>query len=578
VYKAEQRLGSTVRKVAVKTLHADLSRDPSITARFHREVGTIAQLEHPNTVKVYDFGSTDDGTLYIAMEFLDGKPLNRVIEAEGTLEPRRVGNLLRQIAGSLDEAHRQGVVHRDLKPENVILIERAGEKDVVKLVDFGIAARIDSADRAKEQKLTQQGMVLGTPPYMSPEQFTGKALDLRSDVYSLGIMTYEMLTGKLPFQADTPWQWATHHMTSQPRPFDETPTGARLPEGLRRAVLKALSKEPSDRQSGAGQFHAEYMAGLSGTASVAPRVVSGGGKTEAMPETAVPFGVAATQAMPEASPLAARRAASPSPPGPVALPPGPAREAAAGGRGLIYGLGGAAALLGIAVTVAALSNRQSTPDAAPIDLQPSAERPAGSTAVTTNSGSTAEPTTVEPETPPPSARDTSKPENSGKTASTTRPASSRPSTPATRPTANPGTAQIPATAQIPPGTVGPAVLPPGVLPPGTPGVTPTPRPTPTPTATPTTPTPTAGDACRACAAAAQAGNTLAAAAAYAQCSDQGAKDTCRNRLGNKAGDEAARAANNNNCDQARKILAAAQQMGVNPARLAKAQGAVASCK
>src|SRR5688572_12441404 len=242
VYKAEQRLGSTVRRVAVKTLHAELSRDPSITARFHREVGTVAQLEHPNTVRVYDFGSTDDGTLYIAMEFLDGRALNKVIETEGALEPKRVAHLLRQITGSLDEAHRQGIVHRDLKPENVLLIERAGEKDVVKLVDFGIAARTESADREKEQKLTQQGMVLGTPPYMSPEQFTGKALDARSDIYSLGVMTYQMLTAKLPFEADTPWQWATQHMTAQPLPFEVTAPAREIPEHIRRAILRAMSK------------------------------------------------------------------------------------------------------------------------------------------------------------------------------------------------------------------------------------------------------------------------------------------------------------------------------------------------
>jgi len=575
VYKAEQRLGSTVRKVAVKTLHAELSRDPSITARFHREVGTIAQLEHPNTVKVYDFGATDDGTLYIAMEFLDGKPLNKVIEAEGALEPRRVGNLLRQIAGSLDEAHRQGVVHRDLKPENVILIQRAGEKDVVKLVDFGIAARTESADRAKEQKLTQQGMVLGTPPYMSPEQFTGKALDLRSDVYSLGIMTYEMLTAHLPFQADTPWQWATHHMTSQPRSFDELPSGSRLPQGVRRAVLKALSKEPSDRQSGAGQFHAEYMAGLSGTASVAPRAVSGGGKTEAMPEAA-PFGMAATQAMPEASPLAARKVAIPSPPGPVALPPGPPREAPGGGRGLIYGLGGAATLLGVAVAVAALSNRSSTPDASPIDLQPTAERPAGSTDVTANSGTSAEPTNVEPETPPPSEPDAPKPASSGKPASTTRPASTRPATPThttpARPPVNPGTAQLPPGTQLPPGA--PAI--PGVTPTASPPTASPPTAAP-PTAAPPTATP-ATDACAVCASAAQAGNTLAAATAYAQCATPGGKDACRTRLSNKSGAEAERAVLNGKCDQARNILAAAAQMGVEPRRLAKGQAAVANCK
>src|SRR5690606_4539297 len=206
VYVGEQQMGSTVRKVAIKTLHAHLSKDPSVLARFHRECGTVAQLEHPNTIKVYDFGSTDDGTLYIAMEFVQGKPLSDVMLEGGAMAPDRVLNIARQICGALEEAHGQGIVHRDLKPENIILTTRAGERDFVKVLDFGIAARTESADAAKEQKLTQQGMVLGTPPYMSPEQFTGKQLDHRSDVYSLGVMVYEMLTGKLPFEADTPWQ------------------------------------------------------------------------------------------------------------------------------------------------------------------------------------------------------------------------------------------------------------------------------------------------------------------------------------------------------------------------------------
>src|SRR5690606_880465 len=166
------------------------------------------------------------------------------------------------------------------------------------LVDFGIAARTESADREKEQKLTQQGMVLGTPPYMSPEQFTGKPLDARSDVYSLGVMVYEMLTGQLPFQADTAWQWATHHMTSPPRSFDETPGGGRIPEALRRTVLKALSKEPADRQSSAGQFYTEFVASVGNVTSAPPKSppVSALGKTEAMPQA--PLAMAPTEGMP----------------------------------------------------------------------------------------------------------------------------------------------------------------------------------------------------------------------------------------------------------------------------------------
>src|SRR5215469_1509166 len=212
VYEGEQQLGTTKRKVAIKTLHPHLSRDPKIKARFEREVGTIAELEHPNTIQVHDFGSTPDGILYIVMEFLQGRSLADLLEKEGALSPERALHVVDQVCGSLEEAHGRGIVHRDLKPDNVVLVERAGKKDFVKVLDFGIAKRANEEDR-NEQKLTQQGMVLGTPPYMSPEQFTGKPLDLRSDIYSLGVMAYEMLTGKLPFNATTAWEWATQHMT-----------------------------------------------------------------------------------------------------------------------------------------------------------------------------------------------------------------------------------------------------------------------------------------------------------------------------------------------------------------------------
>src|SRR5579871_6362703 len=219
VYEGEQQLGTTKRKVAVKTLHPHLSRDEKIKARFEREVGTIAELEHPNTIQVFDFGTTAEGILYIVMEFLHGKSLADLLEKQGAMEPERVVNILQQVCGSLEEAHARGIVHRDLKPDNVVLVERAGKKDFVKVLDFGIAKRSREEDK-DEQKLTQQGMVLGTPPYMSPEQFTGKPIDSRSDIYSLAVMGYEMLTGKLPFKADTAWEWATQHMTQNPIPIE----------------------------------------------------------------------------------------------------------------------------------------------------------------------------------------------------------------------------------------------------------------------------------------------------------------------------------------------------------------------
>ncbi|MBI5531521.1 MAG: protein kinase [Deltaproteobacteria bacterium] len=265
VYEGEQQMGTTTRKVAIKTLHPDLSRDPQIVARFNRECGTVAELEHPNTIQFFDFGQTNDGTLFIAMEFLEGPSIAKILETQGALESGRVEHIMKQICGSLAEAHKKGIVHRDLKPENVILITRAGEEDFVKVLDFGIAARKDATDAKKEQKLTQQGMVLGTPPYMSPEQFKGQELDARSDIYSLGVMAYEMLTGKLPFEAATPWEWATKHLTERPCPFEVNASAANIPGGMKTAILRALSKNKDERQSAVAEFMSE-LAGSDGGA------------------------------------------------------------------------------------------------------------------------------------------------------------------------------------------------------------------------------------------------------------------------------------------------------------------------
>ncbi len=172
VYTAEQQMGTKKRKVAVKTIVAEYAKDPQVVARFMREGGVVSELEHPNTIKFYDFGKTDAGDLYVAMEFLDGQTLEGLLEKQRSLPPERVDRIMGQVCGSLQEAHEKGVVHRDLKPANIFLTKRAGEEDFVKVLDFGIA-KSDEKQAAKEQKLTQAGMVLGTPPYMSPEQFKG---------------------------------------------------------------------------------------------------------------------------------------------------------------------------------------------------------------------------------------------------------------------------------------------------------------------------------------------------------------------------------------------------------------------
>lgn len=263
VYVAEQQMGTAVRRVAVKTLLTEFSQDVQVQGRFNRECGTVVGLEHPNTITFYDFGKTPSGDLYIAMEFVDGKPLADVIINDGRMPAPRVDHIMKQICGSLHEAHEKGIIHRDLKPENVVLTERAGEVDFVKVLDFGIAKRSDAADQAREQKLTQAGTVLGTPPYMSPEQFTGAELDRRSDIYSLGVMAYEMITGTLPFKANTAWEWATQHMTAQPFPFERT-TGefaAQIPAAMKQAVLRALSKNRDHRQPTTKEFYRELASG-----------------------------------------------------------------------------------------------------------------------------------------------------------------------------------------------------------------------------------------------------------------------------------------------------------------------------
>ncbi|MBK9264495.1 MAG: protein kinase [Polyangiaceae bacterium] len=260
VYTAEQQMGTTVRKAAVKTLLAQYAKDPQVLARFNRECGTVAELEHPNTIKVYDFGQTNTGELYIAMELLVGTSLEEALEKGGAMQPERVERIIGQAAGSLQEAHDKGIVHRDLKPANIFLTKRAGEDDYVKVLDFGIAKRAERPD-SKEQKLTQQGTVLGTPPYMSPEQFRGQELDARSDIYSLAVVTYEMLTGRLPFEADTPWAWATQHLTAQPFPFEVTPVGANVPPKMRAAILRGLEKDRNKRQASVKQFFEELSLG-----------------------------------------------------------------------------------------------------------------------------------------------------------------------------------------------------------------------------------------------------------------------------------------------------------------------------
>ncbi|AUX19587.1 protein kinase [Sorangium cellulosum] len=252
VYKALQ--ADPNRMVAVKILHPKLANRKDLVSRFRREARAMSHLTHPNTVKVYLYGALDDGSLYIIMEYLEGKNLNQVVRKEGPLPVERAIPVLIQVCGALQEAHMQGIVHRDLKPENIFLSTNGGLKDYPKVLDFGLAKVTERELRPGSVMLTQEGMVFGTPEFMSPEQAQGKVLDARSDIYSLATILYEVLTGKLPFEARTPMEYIQHHVTRSPIPLDERVEGKRFPPGLGAVLAKALEKRPEDRFETAAAF------------------------------------------------------------------------------------------------------------------------------------------------------------------------------------------------------------------------------------------------------------------------------------------------------------------------------------
>ena len=218
VYRAYQ--ASMDREVALKVLSRALTDDEQNVKRFHQEAKAASRLRHPNTITLHDFGQTEDGILFIAMEFLEGRPLDGVL-GDGPLDPVRAIRIMAQVCRSLHEAHKAGIIHRDLKPDNVYLTELEGEADFVKVLDFGVAKLKESSKEAGT--LTQAGMIFGTPRYMSPEQSQSQDLDARSDLYSMGVILYELLTGHPPFDADNPVAILIQHVHEAPPPFESWP-------------------------------------------------------------------------------------------------------------------------------------------------------------------------------------------------------------------------------------------------------------------------------------------------------------------------------------------------------------------
>jgi serine/threonine-protein kinase len=254
VYKAAQpNIG---RPVAIKILHSKLVNRKDLVSRFSREAKALAHLSHPNTVKVFDDGELEDGSLYIVMEFLEGKNLNQTVRSGGPMPVERALPILIQVCGALEEAHSHGIIHRDLKPENIFLCNQGGLKDFPKVLDFGLAKVTDKEMRPGSIILTQEGMVFGTPEFMSPEQAQGKTLDARSDIYSLATILYEVLTGKLPFDARSPMEFIQHHVMTKPILLDERVPGLAFPPGLADVLARALAKDPDHRYQTAAEFSA----------------------------------------------------------------------------------------------------------------------------------------------------------------------------------------------------------------------------------------------------------------------------------------------------------------------------------
>lgn len=235
--------GLLTRPCAIKFVRADLASHPAAAARFAREVQAVTGLTHTNTVRVYDYGRANDGSFYYVMEYLDGPTLEELVRQSGPLPPGRVVYLLRQVCGALSEAHASGLVHRDLKPGNLIVASLGGQKDVAKLLDFGLVQDL-SADA--DVRLTQTGTVLGTPAYMSPEQAAGESsVDGRGDGYSLGAVAYFALTGRPPFQGKSFGQILAAHRSELPPPLSALRPD--VPADLAAVVARCLAKDPSNR-------------------------------------------------------------------------------------------------------------------------------------------------------------------------------------------------------------------------------------------------------------------------------------------------------------------------------------------
>jgi serine/threonine protein kinase len=396
VYKAEQI--SLKRACAVKLLKADVASTELMLRRFDAEAKAVAALSHPNTVNIYDFGQDTDGTFFIAMEFVEGRSLRDVIHTESPLPIRRALAIASQVASSLADAHSHNIIHRDLKPDNVMLSVRGRQKDVVRVLDFGIAKLRDEG-RATQAAMTQAGDMLGTPQYMAPEQIRAEQIDGRTDVYALGCILYEMLTGRMPFEGATVLAILSKHLTETPVAPSQRRTDLQIPPHIDQLVMAAVAKDPNARPATMELFGEQLNALLAqfpaetgqGTAQVStpmsavhqvvgPTMATGPGPAFAAPAAYPPAPAYAPPTPPPPGPAPGYGTPQPQPspqysPYPTPPPPPPV-AAAPGGKGkLLIAAIGAIVLIGGGIGIFVATRKTDQPVVATADAGESPDKP-----------------------------------------------------------------------------------------------------------------------------------------------------------------------------------------------------------
>jgi eukaryotic-like serine/threonine-protein kinase len=309
VYLGEHtRIG---RRDAIKVLRAAMARDPEAIARFTRGARNVSRIRHPNVCTLYDFGNTEEGFHFLAMEYVDGPTLGQLLEDQGPLSPERAVALISQVGEALQAAHSLGIIHRDLKPDNIMVARQPDGSEQVKVVDFDIAR-----GPAEEEgpAVTRHGFVVGTPEYMSPEQLTGDPLDGRSDIYSMALVLFRMLTGKLPFEGETAQEIMVQRLTREPTGLSEV-AGHPFPRALERTVAAGLARKAGDRPADARSFARQLQ-----------EAVREGGITPAAPSPASEAGGVAA-----AAPLPTRAPGSGDPESPLVSATGEGEAVSAGG-------------------------------------------------------------------------------------------------------------------------------------------------------------------------------------------------------------------------------------------------------